>query len=201
MKIFSRLYNKLFYDPYKIVKKNKNIIIDSKTLLLKSVSFIINKNNKINIAKDSMIACNFIFESNEGEINIGERTYIGSGTSLISKSKITIGNDVTIAWGCQIYDHNSHSLDWLERRKDILLQNEDYRNGLNFITHKDWSVVKTAPILICDKVWIGFDVTILAGVTIGEGAIIGAKSVVRKDVEPWSIVIGNPAVAVKYLPH
>ena len=49
--------------------------------------------------------------------------------------------------------------------------------------------------------WIGFDVTILKGVTIGEGAVIGAKSVVTKDVEPWTVVAGNPAVVVKYLPE
>jgi galactoside O-acetyltransferase len=201
MKIFSRIYNKFFYNPYKIVKENRNIIIGKKTILLKTASFIINKGNKIKIANDSMIACNFIFESNEGEIIIGERTYIGGGTSLISRSKIIIGNDVTIAWGCTIYDHNSHSIDWEKRQKDILGQNEDFRRGLSFIAHKDWSVVKTNPITICDKAWIGFDVTILSGVTIGEGAIIGAKSVVRKDIEPWSIVIGNPAVVIKYLPE
>ena len=49
--------------------------------------------------------------------------------------------------------------------------------------------------------WIGFESVILAGVTIGEGAIVGAKSVVRKDVEPWTVVAGNPAVVIKRLNH
>ena len=48
-----------------------------------------------------------------------------------------------------------------------------------------------------NDVWIGHDVTIMPGVTIGDGAIIATKSVVTKDVEPYSIVGGNPAVLIK----
>ena len=113
------------------------------------------------IDDDSMVGCNFIFESNAGEITVGKRTYIGAGTNLISRNSISIGNDVTIAWGCYVYDHDSHSLMWENRREDILQQNKDYRNGLNFIANKNWSVVKSAPIKICDKVWIGFNAVIL----------------------------------------
>lgn len=58
--------------------------------------------------------------------------------------------------------------------------------------------VELRPVRIGSDIWIGASVTILFGVTIGDGAVIGAHSVVRKDVEPYSIVIGNPAVHVKY---
>ena len=67
--------------------------------------------------------------------------------------------------------------------------------------YKNWTVVKDEAIVIESKVWIGFDVTILKGVTVGEGAVIGAKSIVTKNVEPWTVVAGNPAVVVKYLPE
>ena len=67
----------------------------------------------------------------------------------------------------------------------------------NCFENIDWNGVKSSPIIISDKVWIGFDVVILKGVTIGEGAIIGARSVVTKDVEPYSIVAGNPAKFIK----
>ncbi len=53
--------------------------------------------------------------------------------------------------------------------------------------------------MIVNKVWIGFNVIILKGVTIGEGAIVAAGAVVTKDVSAWTIVAGNPAVVVKKL--
>lgn len=54
------------------------------------------------------------------------------------------------------------------------------------------------PVIIDDDVWIGFGATILSGVTIGKGAIVAAASVVIHDVEPYSIVAGNPARPIKY---
>ena len=112
---------------------------------------------------------------------------------------IQIDDDVTIAWGVWIYDHNSHSLDWKERVNDTARIREDIKAGRGFIDSKNWSVVDTKPIHICDKVWIGFNAIILKGVTIGEGAIVGAGAVVTKDVPPYTVVAGNPARVVKKL--
>lgn len=148
-----------------------------------------------------MIGCSFIFESDNGRIDIGDNTFINGGTNLISKEHINIGNNVTIAWGCTLYDHNSHSLNYKDRQTDIARQNEDYRNKRSFIYSKDWSTVKSKPIVIQDNAWIGFDSVILAGVTIGKGAIVGARSVVRDNVEPWTIVAGNPATFIKNIRH
>ena len=120
---------------------------------------------------------------------------------MISRIKIEIGNDVTIAWGVCIYDHDSHSLDWRDRVEDIRQQNEDFHAGRNFIANKDWSKVNTAPIRICDKAWIGMNAIILKGVTIGEGAVVGAGAVVTHDVPAWIVVAGNPACEVKKLQH
>ena len=191
------------YRRNKFLNNNKSIVaIHSSTICLDSISFsfrVPHSALSIDIAENSMIGCNFIFESEKGYISVGKRTYIGGGTNLISRSSITIGDDVTIAWGVWLYDHDSHSLDWRERVKDISRQNNDFSNQRNFITSKDWSVVNTKPIHICDKVWIGFNAIILKGVTIGEGAIVGAGSVVTKDVPPWTVVAGNPARVVKKL--
>ena len=57
----------------------------------------------------------------------------------------------------------------------------------------------TEPIYIMDNVWIGMDATILKGITIGENSIIAAGSLVTKDVEPNTIVGGNPATIIKKL--
>ena len=139
---------------------------------------------------------NYYFETSGGHIRIGDRVHIGN-SSFISINEIMIEDDVTIAWDCLIYDHNSHSTDWEERKNDTEQEYQDICAGLNPIANKNWSVVKSAPIHICSKAWIGHGVTILKGVTIGEGAIVGAGSGVTKDVEPWTIVGGNPAKLIR----
>lgn len=138
------------------------------------------------------------FETKGGHIRIGDRVHIGN-SSFISINEIVIEDDVTIAWDCLFYDHNSHSVNWEERRNDTEQEYQDIKNGLNMITNKDWSVVKSAPIHICSKAWIGQGATVLKGVTIGEGAVVGAGSVVTRDVEPWTVVGGNPATLIKRL--
>ncbi len=193
------------YRYRRMLKTNKSVLdVSPRAILLPSMYLDVRVRSvgtRVHIGEDSMVGCNFVFESGNGDICIGKRTYIGGGTNLISRSSIVIGNDVTIAWGVWIYDHNSHSLDWRERAHDIRRQNEDYRSGRDFIASKDWSTVKTAPIKICDKAWIGFNVIILKGVTIGEGAVVGAGAVVTHDVPPWTIVAGNPAVVKGYIEH
>ena len=64
--------------------------------------------------------------------------------------------------------------------------------------NKENETLCKGPIKVCDDVWIGYGATILSGVTIGQGAIIAAGSVVVKDVEPYSVVGGNPAKLIKY---
>jgi galactoside O-acetyltransferase len=153
----------------------------------------------VTIGDKGIIVANFIFESEKGEVQIGNNVHIG-GANIISRKKISIGNDVTMAWDITIYDHDSHNIQWEFRKNDNHQCYNDYinHNGNN-VVNKDWSHVNSRPIIIKDKVWIGFGVTILKGVTIGEGAVVGAKSVVTKDVPDWTVVAGNPAKVVKQL--
>lgn len=151
----------------------------------------------LKIGSHCVIDSSFVFETADGHISVGDRVHIGGGTQLISRNDITIGDDVIIAWGCTIYDHNSHSIHWDERKNDVPTEWENAANKRPLLTNKDWSVVKSSPITIGDKVWIGFGVTILKGVTIGEGAVIAAGSVVTKDVPPYTIAGGNPAQVIK----
>jgi galactoside O-acetyltransferase len=155
----------------------------------------------VKIGAKGIINAQFIFESEKGEVVIGNNVHLG-GVTFISRNKIEIRDDVTMAWGIYIYDHNSHSIYWEERKNDNQQCYDDYLNyNGNNVANKNWSCIANAPVVIESKVWIGFDVTILKGVTVGEGAVIGAKSVVTKNVEPWTVVAGNPAVVVKYLPE
>ena len=152
----------------------------------------------VHAGKDNMLDCQILFESGKGEVRIGDNVYIGN-SKIICGSRVEFGNNIFVAWGVYFYDHDSHSTDYKLRQQDIRQQLDDHRNGDLFIKNKDWSVVGTAPIKVCDNAWIGLNSIILKGVTIGEGSIVGAGSVVTKDVEPWTVVAGNPAKVVKRL--
>lgn len=150
----------------------------------------------LSVGSHCVLDGNYIFETNKGFISIGDRVHIG-GSTFISRNSIVIEDDVTIAWDCLFYDHNSHSTKWSERSNDTEQEYKDIGDGLNLIANKNWDVVKSAPIHICSKAWIGTGCKILKGVTIGEGAIVAAGSVVTKDVQPWTMVGGNPAIKIK----
>lgn len=151
----------------------------------------------ISIGKDSAVSATCVFETDSGFIKIADRVFIGGG-SFICRSSIQIDENVQIAWGCLMYDHNAHSFDYQKRRKDIDVFLVNKKAGRDVLKNegKDWSVVHSAPIHVCHDAWIGANVTILNGVTIGEGAIIGAGSIVRNDIPAWSIAVGNPAVVI-----
>ncbi len=131
-----------------------------------------------------------VFEKDAAQIWIGSRTHAGSGTIVAAAQSIEIGDDVLIAFDALITDHNSHSLSFAERSRDV----RDWISG-----RKDWSRVPTAAVKIGNKAWIGARAIILKGVTIGEGAVVGAGSVVTKDVPAWTIAAGNPARIIRPL--
>lgn len=147
------------------------------------------------IGENSIVNGNFVFETGTGKINVGNNTFIGGGTFICIEG-IDIGDDVMFSWGCTVIDNNAHSLKWQDRINDV----KDWKRGLDegkIGVYKNWDSVQKAKVKICNKAWIGFNVIILKGVTIGEGAVVGAGSVVTKDVPPFTIVGGNPAVVIK----
>ena len=118
-----------------------------------------------------------LYTRNKGKIIIEEGVGISNAT-LVSDASITIGAHTNIGGGTKIYDTDFHSL------------NPDAR--LNGDTD-----VKSKPVSIGSRVFIGAHCIILKGVTIGDGAVIGAGSVVTKDIPPYEIWAGNPAVFCK----
>lgn len=146
-------------------------------------------NLKLDVGNNSIVEANILFEKKGASVTIGERTFIGTG-NIVCGHEINIGSDVLIAWGCTIVDHDSHSLTWEQRKDDVI----NWGKGI-----KIWDHVTMAPVTIGNRAWIGFNVIILKGVTVGEGAVVAAGSVVTRDVPPYSLVAGNPARVVKSL--
>ena len=121
-----------------------------------------------------------------GKIRIGESCFIGEHSRIWSADSITIGNRVLISHGVNIHDTNTHSLSAANRHSHV---KHIFASGQP-PTLED---VPSAPIVIEDDAWIGFNSTVLKGVRIGRGAIVGAASVVTGDVPSYMVVAGNPA--------
>jgi galactoside O-acetyltransferase len=143
----------------------------------------------LTVGARSMVYAKILFDRERAHVSIGRDTYVGA-SKIVSASKVEIGDNVLISWGVTLVDHDSHSIFWDERKNDVA----NWYDG-----RKEWGGVETAPIKICNKAWIGFGATVLKGVTVGEGAVIGACSVVTKDVAPYTIVAGNPARPIREL--
>ncbi len=145
---------------------------------------------KIIINENSHIRGELLIFAHAGSITIGENCYVGKNTAIWSANEVKIGNNVLISHNCNIIDTNSHELNHLERA-------ESYQKMLRNGHRKTPPNVLSAPIFIDDFAWLSFNVTVLKGVKIGKGAIVGANSVVTKDVEDFTLVAGNPAKFVK----
>lgn len=149
-----------------------------------------NNLDSISIGKECNIEGLILVYPYGGNIKIGDYCSISINSRIISTNKIKIGDRVLIAHNVNIIDNNSHPIDADKRHLDFV---ESYTIGMQ--KHE----LNGAPIFIEDDVWIGHDTTILKGITIGKGAIIGACSLVTKDVEPWTVNVGNPLRVIQYL--
>lgn len=119
----------------------------------------------------------YLIAEKNGKIIIGDRTGM-SNCILFSSRLIEIGSEVTIGAGCKIYDTDFHST------------KPEYRLQGN-------CKIPVAPVKIGDRVFIGGNVIILKGVTIGEDAVVGAGSVVTHNIPPREVWAGNPARKIK----
>jgi acetyltransferase-like isoleucine patch superfamily enzyme len=137
-------------------------------------------NNKgIKIGNNIFIGRNVILSCKEGDIEIGDYANIGSNTYMISESSLKIGKYVFVAGNGYIVAGGNHSFD----RRDIPI----------------WFQPSTSKggIILEDDVWIGASATIIDGVKIEEGSIIGAASLVHKRIPKYSIALGVPATVIK----
>jgi acetyltransferase-like isoleucine patch superfamily enzyme len=133
----------------------------------------------------------FIFGP-RGRIVVGDFTCLNA-CYLICEREITIGSFCMFAWGATLTDSWVHAGDTVKRRRAAI----NRANDADCFSFPHTS--NPDPVHVEDNVWIGFDSVVMPGVTVGRGAIIGSKSIVDRDVEPYTIVVGDPAAAVRKL--
>lgn len=150
--------------------------------------FLINDFNQIEIGEKVNIGPNNTFcvlnglgntQSLNTVLKIGSNTYVGEGNNIrATLGNIIIGSDCLISQNVSIFssDHG------IEKGSLIRMQ--------------EWTT--KGDVIIGDGVWVGASSQIMSGVKIGAGAVIAAGSIVTKDVEPFSLVMGVPAKHVKY---
>ncbi|MFB0924811.1 MAG: acetyltransferase [Vicingaceae bacterium] len=120
-------------------------------------------------------------------INIGKNVQINDYVHIGAIESINIGDNVLIASKVFISDHNHGKYNG---------ENQDSPN-----TKPLERALYSKPIVIEKNVWLGEFVSVLPGVRIGQGSIIGAMSVVNKDIPPYSISVGTPAKVIKTFNH
>jgi acetyltransferase-like isoleucine patch superfamily enzyme len=125
-----------------------------------------------------------------GRVSVGEYALV-HGARIICDAAVEIGDYALISWNVVLMDSYRVPLDPGERRRE--LERASARSPRHLAGGSG------RPVRIGRNVWIGFDACVLPGVTIGEGAVVGAKSVVAEDVPPYTIVGGNPARVIRRL--
>lgn len=150
--------------------------IGNKCSLGKNIT-ILGNGNSITLG-DAVAIRNNVLLAGNGSLKIGDNTAINGDTIISCYDQIKIGSDVMIAPRCYILD-----IDHSYKHRDLPISKQGY---------------DTAPIKIGDGVWLGTQVVITKGVTIGEGAIVAANSVVTKDIPPYTIYGGIPAKLIKH---
>jgi len=116
---------------------------------------------------------------NQSKVRVGKGTYINRNTFIDASLSVIVGQECGIGPGCYITDHD---------------------HGMEANTPPLAQPLIAQPTQLCDRVWLGAHVTVLKGVTIGKDAVIGAGSVVTKDIPPGAIAVGVPARVLKYKP-
>ena len=145
------------------------------------VSRVITLGDNTTIGEHVVLGCWLSAKDITPKIHIGSNTNIGDYNHISASNEVVIGNGVLTGRFVYISDNNHGSTDVVSLHKRPL--------------ERDLNV--KGPVHIEDNVWIGDKVSILSGVTIGEGSVIACNAVVTKDVPPYSVVGGVPARIIK----
>jgi acetyltransferase-like isoleucine patch superfamily enzyme len=161
------------------IKISYGSVIRYPSIRIEGPGIIIGRNSYI--GKNAVITTWRTKSYEEPRLLIGNGTNIGQNCHITAIDKIEIGNNVLTGKYVTITDNSHGSIS----EKD--LQSNPNKREL----------ISKGPVIIEDNVWIGDKVTICPNVRIGKGSVIGANSVVTKDVPSFSVIVGNPARIIK----
>lgn len=190
--ILRKIYNKFLLNRTKTSFKKKAVLEAPETIRLfrgaSIIHFFNSQKEDIHISSHCLIY-GTIASSNHGKVTLGKYSQIGSGSLIRCVERIEIGAYTAIANNVIIQDNNSHPTNPFDRM--IMRQTPPGSS------ERGWINSTHAPIVIGCNCWIGEHSRICKGVTIGDGSIVAANSVVTKPVPANCIVAGNPAKVVK----
>jgi acetyltransferase-like isoleucine patch superfamily enzyme len=126
-----------------------------------------------------------------GRVTLGEYALV-HGARIVCDASVEIGDYALISWNVVLMDSYRLPFDPELRRRELERAALDRTRSLG-------GAVEPRPVTLGRSVWVGFDACVLPGVTVGEGAIVGARSVVVEDVPPFTVVAGNPARVIRRL--
>lgn len=176
--------NNLHYRTIANIHKEAKIFSTGKVINIRNIW------DAIRVGSNTIVRGELLTFGHAGSIEIGEWCYIGENTRIWSAEKVSIGDRVLISHNVNIHDCDAHPID-PEKRHQHFYQISTTGHPRNHIE------IVSRPVVIEDDVWIGFNAIILKGVTIGKGSIVGAGSVVTKNVPSSVIVAGNPAIFIR----
>jgi acetyltransferase-like isoleucine patch superfamily enzyme len=171
----------------------QNVSVDESAYLETSYSFLLYRSQAaegVRIGRASSTYLGTMFDVGpQGRVRIGDFSCI-HGAWFICDSEITVGDYALISWNVVFMDSYGVSPDPNERRRQLQTLPFDGQRRMP-------RGAPAKPIHIGRNVWIGFDCVVLPGVTIGEGSIVGARSVVTENVPSFTVVAGNPARVIR----
>ena len=146
----------------------------------------------IEIGAASSIYLGVMFDlGKNARVKIGDYVLM-NGARIICDTEISIGDHCLISWNVVLMDTRRLPMNPDLRR--AVLQQVPLSDPRRAIADSESSPIRIGP-----NVWIGFDCCVLPGVSIGQGAIVGARSVVTSDVPDYTVVAGNPARVIRKL--
>jgi carbonic anhydrase/acetyltransferase-like protein (isoleucine patch superfamily) len=173
----------------------ENVVVDETAYIETAFSFHLYRSQEpvgVRIGKGASTYLGTMFDAGpRARIVVGEYALV-HGARIICDAAVDIGDYALISWNVVLMDTYRVSFDRAARRRQL------ERVPLRQPRHLD-ADVEARPVRVGRNVWIGFESCILPGVCIGEGAVVGARSVVSDNVPPYAVVGGNPARVLRLL--
>jgi acetyltransferase-like isoleucine patch superfamily enzyme len=173
----------------------ENVEVDETAYLETSFSFYLYRSQEpvgVRIGRGASTYLGTMFDVGpRGHVTVGDYALV-HGARIICHERVEIGDYALISWNVVLMDSYGLPVDPIARRRELHQASLHWPRPLE-------AGEPSGPVRIGANVWIGFDACVLPGVTIGRGAVVGARSVVTEDVPPYPVAAGNPARVIRHL--